>query len=181
MTVMRRQTSNRARRGNMLATLLWFLPFALFGFSLAWDYTQAIAVTREATLTAEAMANAGATAFVAGDGVDGSAKLNKDLAAARARDMCGRAISADMLRETSTVATSCQRIETTDTSVAVQVNVSTRMSMASLLVGILQPGSPEITVDTVGRAQTDLCVPRAGNGVDQAPLNCVYPTNDLNP
>jgi len=175
----RRQRAGRRQRGNLLATMLWFLPFSLFGFTLAWDYTQAIAVTREATLTAEAMANAGATAFAVSSSGTESARLDPAEAKRRATDMCAQAFAADMLRESSKTPTSCQRVNATETFVYVEVPVETRLSMASLLVLILRPGSEPLTVNTVGRARTDLCVPTEGVGGPQPLVNCVYLTNDL--
>lgn len=172
-----RRLDSRGHRGHMLATLLWILPFTLFGFSLAWDYNQAIAVTREATLTAEAMANAGATAFSRTQYSGDTALLDPPLAWQRANEMYYRALSSGMLRKTS--ATSGVRITPTTTYVAVEVPVETRMSLASLLVAILRPGSPPITVNTVGRARTDICVPTPGDGTVDSGVYCVYPTTDL--
>ena len=158
----------------MLATLLWILPFSIFGFSLAWDYSQAIAVTREATLTAEAMANAGATAFTAAPSGEG-AVLDPFQARARASETYQRALSSGMLRRSSAVAGVV--VTPTPTYVTVSVPVSTRMTMASLLISILTPGAAPITVDTVGRARTDVCVP--GTSGPSGAANCVYPTDDF--
>ena len=169
--MLRRQAgvSRRGRRGSLLVMALWIVPLCLFSLSLASDYATAIAVTRQATLTAESMANAGATAFTI-DPSTTSAQLDRQEAYRRASALFPIAVRAGMLRASSVQGS--PTITTTSTSVTVAVPVETRMTIATVLVSFLSPGSPPITVNTVGRAQTDLCVP----GVD---ADCAYPTDDI--
>lgn len=148
---------------------LWVVPLCLFSLSLAADYATAIAVTRQATLTAESMANAGATAFTV-DPATTSAQLDRQEAYRRATELFPVALRSGMLRASS-VKTN-PTITTTPTSVSVTVPVETRMTIATVLISFLSPGSPPVTVNTVGRAQTDLCVP----GID---ADCAYPTDDI--